>query len=426
MCNRKIIVVECISSAVNYIGDIRKAGFEPVVLETNVPLEQKANARKLHDYYYALNGDAAPQIMTCAESYEGTLATVKELDPVLILPGSDEGLVLATRLAFDLGLPGNDPKDLPKMRNKLIQQKALLDAGLRAIRSEVISTLEEALAFYRSLNIERVVIKPVSGGASVGVCVCGNPQEIADAVRLNHRISKCIHACDCKMLIQEYIDGEEYVLDSVFCKGEHVATFGVHYNKKLIAGRCRIYDYDEYFDIFEPKHQHLVAYSDQVCAALGLSFGAVHNEFMIDSQGPVLIEANCRTYGGMCKATYQDLVFGFHETELSLQSYLNPTQFLLDMKHLPRQKACGVTKEIIINREIFVERNLFDSVQKNLKTCMYYMEFPEGRVFPKTIDLSTSGGIFYLCGEQADVEKDLSHLHDLEQNHIEKLYQIRK
>ncbi|MBR4328951.1 MAG: hypothetical protein IKP71_03795 [Candidatus Riflebacteria bacterium] len=34
-----------------------------------------------------------------------------------------------------------------------------------------------------------------------------------------------------KIIIQQYVDGEEYVVDTVSCDGKHVALFGMKYKK---------------------------------------------------------------------------------------------------------------------------------------------------------------------------------------------------
>ena len=49
MCKGKIIVVECISSAVNYISDIKAEGYEPILLEPYCGLNMRWYFRKFHD-----------------------------------------------------------------------------------------------------------------------------------------------------------------------------------------------------------------------------------------------------------------------------------------------------------------------------------------------------------------------------------------
>ena len=109
---KRIVIVECYSSAVNYIHDIRELGFEPVLLEQYQPEEEREKVREMNDAAYAFNGDLRPMVIMAKESYEETLEMVRRLMPVLILPGSDPGTELALRLSFDLKLKNNPPRDL--------------------------------------------------------------------------------------------------------------------------------------------------------------------------------------------------------------------------------------------------------------------------------------------------------------------------
>ena len=53
----KIVIVECYSSAINYIHDIRVRGYEPVLLERYAPEDEQKRIRAINDEVYAFNGD---------------------------------------------------------------------------------------------------------------------------------------------------------------------------------------------------------------------------------------------------------------------------------------------------------------------------------------------------------------------------------
>ena len=122
---RKIVIIQCISSSVNYISDIRDMGFEPVLMELGVPESRIEFDRKWHDDYYSLNGDILPDIFRESEKYEDNLELMKKLDTLLIIPGSDRALEIAMQLSADLGLPGNSFKNIRAMQNKYYMQDDL-------------------------------------------------------------------------------------------------------------------------------------------------------------------------------------------------------------------------------------------------------------------------------------------------------------
>ena len=96
---RNIVIAEAMSTAFNYLEDIRLRGYTPVILEAYIP---EGYARKLMDeerrIKYARIGYPITIIKEDPD-YEKTLQDIKALDPLLVLPGGEEGVVIGTRLA---------------------------------------------------------------------------------------------------------------------------------------------------------------------------------------------------------------------------------------------------------------------------------------------------------------------------------------
>ena len=105
---------------------------------------------------------------------EETLKLIRELSPLLILPGSDPGLELSLRLSSDLGLKNNPLSILWNLRDKFVTQEVLKSAGIRHIKSRIVSTEEEAVDFYKKEQGKKVVIKPTQAAASKSVFICGS------------------------------------------------------------------------------------------------------------------------------------------------------------------------------------------------------------------------------------------------------------
>ena len=146
---RPIIIVKCYSSAVNYIHDIRALGYEPVLLEPYIADEAlRAEIREDYDRDYRLNGDVRPRVITEKASYGETLEMIRALDPLLILPGCDNGIYLSLRLSNDLGLKSNAFADYAGMRKKYQMQMALRDAGLNYMPTDILHAESEAVSFF--------------------------------------------------------------------------------------------------------------------------------------------------------------------------------------------------------------------------------------------------------------------------------------
>ena len=423
MNKKNIIVINAISTAANYIYDIRQLGYNPVCLELFVDEEGERRYRDLYDKHYSLIVEELPEILLSQGSYEKTLEKVKELDPILILPGNDDAIEWATRMGYELGLPSNNPKNIKKMTDKQHMQEALKDFNIRYIKSKIINSLDEAEKFVSELDKPQAVVKPSYGTATKGVCICKNTDEINDALSYNMEMFSNHENVD--ILIQEYIGGEEYIINSICCKGHNRIVSAFYYNKNIIEGRGAIYDYTESIDETHPHFDKLKEYNDKVISAIGIEYGVTHAEYKIDENGPVLIEINCRVSGPSQKYSLIDSVWGEHETALSLESYLNPEKCIEKSSKPLKRLSYYTIKNIIVYEEIKVKKSNIEDVFKDLESFQGAISFGDNRVYPKTIDLSTAGGFIFLTNKDKDkILEDVFTIKRIEQFETEKLFDI--
>ncbi|MCQ2478486.1 MAG: ATP-grasp domain-containing protein, partial [Clostridia bacterium] len=299
MSKGKIIVIECISSSVNYINDIKQEGYEPVLLEPYCGFNMRWYFRKFHDKELRkILGKKTkfPEIIMAKRNYSDTLEQIRKLNPVLIIPGSDRGIELAAKLSHDLGLTGNDPKNLPKMRDKFIAQQALKNNGVRSIEGKIVSSAKEAVEFFNEMqkNGKSVIVKPVSGIASYGVFVCNTEQEVIKAYNKNatNKLYASYSANKKSVLIQECINGEEYVVNSVSCGGVHKITMILKYRKETAYNGGKIYNSDISVDLQSDLAKALADYQINLFNAIRVKYNIVKSENMDDENSTVLIEAN--------------------------------------------------------------------------------------------------------------------------------------
>ena len=114
---RNIIVVDCISTGTNFIGDIINRGYNPIVLELKAPENMIEEYEKRTSNSYNQIDEKFDMIYE-KDTYEETLKEVRKANPVLIVPGCEEGVVLATKLANGLELPSNSIENLDAMTLK--------------------------------------------------------------------------------------------------------------------------------------------------------------------------------------------------------------------------------------------------------------------------------------------------------------------
>ena len=424
----RIVIVECYSSAVNYIHDLRARGYEPILLERFVPEPERAKERAVNDAAYAFNGDPRPTVLAAKEEYAETLEMTRRLSPLLVLPGSDAGIELASRLSEDLRLKGNPFSIFPAMRDKLTMQETLKAAGLRFIESRAVASEEEALDFFRTLGGRKAVMKPSRAAASSHVFICGSEAEARRAYREVEAFAHKRKTAAKKIVAQEYIDGEEYALDTVSCEGRHAALFGMKYKKRLCEGYGKIYDTDLYFSPDGESARPLVNYAFRVLDCLGIVYGPVHGEFMVDEKGPVLVEVNCRPAGAFQKYTFQDKVMQNHETAVALDAYLMEKEaFCAAYPDRMRHRQPAAVKQICLAEPMFVKRPKLTERLSRLASFDYAIEYGENRLYPKTTDLDSVAGMIYLTAPDTEtVARDLETINTLERDGLNELFDWRR
>ncbi len=424
---KSIIICEYISTGINYVDDAKERGYVPVLVEGKY-VGSPDDVRRFREVRETINRRMRGKVRIIPEdlSYEEVLEEVKKLNPRLVVAGSEFGVPLATRLAADLGLPGNPVESIPKMTEKDAMHQALKDYGIRSILGEVVRSEQEAIDFYRSLDNEDVVVKPARGAGSQGVYLCRGEEEMLEAVRKHFK--QCIEngADDVSVLVQERIKGTEYVVNTVSCNGRHrIVSVGV-YDKYRLDNGTIAYNYFRYVTKLEIGNSRLMQYACQVADAIGVKYGPVHGEYMVDEKGPVLIEVNCRPMGGGLERRYSELISGQHETDSALDSYLDPEKFRKDALRPYRLKRSGVSKDMVLAKDTLYSSAPVLQIVRRLKSYYSASFGTIGRtdLLIQTTDMETEAGLIYLLhDDEQQVRDDCDLLHLIEVKYPRLLYQ---
>ena len=414
---RNIVVVEPGSTGFNFIRDIVNRNYNPIALDLKVEgtEENKAYKEMVHDAYK--NIDVPFELVDEKDTYEETLEMLREYDPLLVIAGSERGVRIATRLANDLGLLCNPIENLDALTLKDKMQEKIAEKGLRHIRGRVVRSVEEAIEYYDEEGLSEVVVKPIYSAGSVGVRICLNKDEMINS--LNQLFDDVSIYGDklTEIVVQERIKGEEYFVNTVSCNGDHRVTLMWKYSKVKTEEGGNVYDSIDTVNELGLGEAEIVEYAYDVADALGIRYGPVHGEYMVDEKGPVLIEVNCRPSGGNMDAEYLDKISGQHETDSALDSYLNPENFYYERDRGYRLYAHGSLKLFIVPKDIIPESSPMKFISNKLKS---HYKTAQGVVdgsnlFVKTQDFETTGGTVYLVHEDGYVlQKDLDFLRSIE------------
>ncbi|MDE5415405.1 ATP-grasp domain-containing protein [Alkalihalobacterium chitinilyticum] len=220
-----------------------------------------------------------------------------------ILTFNDSALVQTAILAELLELPFLN-KDIAKIAtNKLLQKKCFDMYNIPTAKWMEISSPNEAIEPLKEWHY--MVLKPVDRSASAGVSKIGNAKEISKAFQIAVNESTI-----GKVIIEEYIEGPEISVETIFIRGEH----------KVISITDKITTEGNTF--VEIGHSTPSRHSKEIiekvkeltinaCTALDLNYGAAHTEIKLSNRGPIIIEVNPRLAGD-CIVDLIDLSLGIN------------------------------------------------------------------------------------------------------------------
>ena len=172
---------------------------------------------------------------------------LRRIGPYCVVAGQEPGVEPADRLAARLGLPGNGTGLSRARRDKYQMIEALRRAGVRCADQIRSGDVEELVAWAQARGEWPVVVKPLASAATDGVVIC------ADADRIRTAAGRLLGSTDIfggrndEVLVQSFLDGPEFYLDSVSYDGRRYTCGITRYHKRLVNG-YRLYDHDEILD----------------------------------------------------------------------------------------------------------------------------------------------------------------------------------
>lgn len=213
---------------------------------------------------------------------------------VAIIPWAELTILVGAQLGAALGLDWNPPEVIRCFRNKFAMKEALRRAGgARINASRVVSSVEDAADFVQQVRRWPIVVKPTESAGSNAVSFVNSMEELVSAAQ------KVFHAGAGEILLEEFIGGEEFVVNGITDTfGRLLVTDVWRYDKRDVGPHKNLYHQTISVKSYEPEWRPLAQYATQVVHALKLRKAPVHMEVKIDAFGPCMIEVGARFAGG--------------------------------------------------------------------------------------------------------------------------------
>ncbi len=419
-----IAVVECVSSGILYIDEIIAHECKPLVINTNIKTHDLDNYRKI--LRESLKDKV--EFLDEGEDFDALVEKLRGYNIKAVFPGCEYGVRLADRLTSALGLRGNDEKTTYLRCTKAGMHEALGKAGIRRIETERVNCESDIGEFWKKNNLDKCVLKYSESAGTVGLKICSSIEEAIEHYKLMSSSEDFMGEIGSDVLIQEYISGTEYIVNTLSCEGKHMITDVWTYSKVQASDGTLAYDYVKLIKDLEPGHTDMIRYAYKVLDAVDMKWGLCHIEIKIDRKGPVLIETNARPMGLAMTAPYLDEVLGYHLTDLAIETYFRPSAFKKYIHKIYNPPKYALMKLIIVPEKIkgtFAPTFIFSNLIHSTREILFFGK-EEVSSYPRTIDLETSPlAIKMVNQDYGELMKDYETLRQIESNYFHLLYSRR-
>ena len=229
-----------------------------------------------------------------------------------VIAVGDRPVVLAARVAEELGLPWHPPDAARASAHKRLARERMVQAGLPAPR--YLSTTVDADPIELSGRARYpAVVKPVSLSGSRGVIRVDTPEALVEAF---HRVGALLSRPEIRalrtgseheILIEDFIAGREYAVEGLMSRGE-LSCLAIFDKPDPLDGPF----FEETIYVTPSRADAgvagaIVAAVGDAAAALGLTHGPIHAECRVSPSGAAggaprvyVLEVAARPIGGLC------------------------------------------------------------------------------------------------------------------------------
>jgi predicted ATP-grasp superfamily ATP-dependent carboligase len=343
-----------------------------------------------------------------------------------VFAGCEPGVELANKLSHELRLPTTNPLGLLSARtDKAEMQEALRRNGVPAAKQFKSGDLQELQAWARSNKEWPLVAKPVGGAGSEGVFFCKNEQDLEAAHKhiIGNRSST--GAMNHQLALQEFLAGDEYIVDTVSHNGKHMCIAiwvykkvrGLPWNPHAI-----MVQQSELLEPVGAEQDALVDYVFNVLDAVGLQHGPCHTEVMFTKRGPILVEVNARMHG-LLGPRLIELSTGTSKARYTTDVLLNDGSMFNELyKSGPGRYAYPLLRNciqlsLISPVEGYLEVSLKDEIMAmGLESVTEVVPaVQKGQYLQKTKDLPTTPGTVLMVHESKEqLEADIAQIRQAE------------
>ncbi len=281
----KIVFIESNTTGTgkNFLTTAREKGLQVLFLTQNPSKYPFLLECLIHPV--VLNTDDIEKIVLFLKQYKNIVG---------ILSSSEYYISIAAEAAKYFRYKHNNVQAIGNCRNKYRFYQKCVDKGVKVPKSFLVNDIDDFVSKGLGESFLPVVAKPLSGSGSMSVKLCKTflslKQHLSNMKKNNSRD---------KILIQEFIEGKEYSIETITnALGKHI-TIAVTQKHLSEPPYFLEMGHDIPAKVSSQLKKKLVDVAGQTLNALGYSFGPAHIEVRVQRGIPYVIEVNPRLAGGM-------------------------------------------------------------------------------------------------------------------------------
>lgn len=401
--NRPAIIVQPFSSGVDLAPAFKARGI-PVIAITLPHCASFGYGAKLQQSDFIEVIPEQPNLIKLLTNY----------NPLAIIPGSEVGISLADSLAAILTPDrANDPGKSRNRGHKALMQNALKEAGVPVLATIHTSSEKEVELWIEEQQLSNAtfIMKPPMSAGSDKVFHTSVKDDWKQAFNqilmepcpLTRKLNETV-------VVQEEAIGTEFAVGTVSANGTHYLAHLIKYNKMTSHNRKTIYDHVEFIPYIKDLYEELFSYTQKTLDALGVCWGAAHNEIILTNKGPRLIETSTRMCGGPV-ISFSRAATGSSQADKLVEIYIDG-----DVKTPEYQFKKSVVPVFLKSPKTGTIANMeaFTDLSKLPTFLSEHIWYENGDLVPQTIDYLTNIGIIALTGERKSIFLDYTKIRHME------------
>lgn len=179
----------------------------------------------------------------------------------------------------------------------MAMKETMKRAGLRYAKGAAFAHFPEALSYVKNNLHYPIVVKPVAGAGSQGVFVCHNQDEFEKRFLCIKRTPDAYLRTNESVLIEECLEGTEYVVNLFCIPGRVVVTSIFKYEKFMTSFGSYLFKNLILQDLQDPSFDELKEYAIAFSNAVDIKIGSAHSEIRMTDRGPIGHEIGARVMG---------------------------------------------------------------------------------------------------------------------------------